>query len=72
MDFALTQAESYYTTLVTRIKSVTGYEDDLPVAYLGNIQDKTLYTSTQLFKEITVADGSRVILLIVPSVELMT
>lgn len=62
MDFALTQAESYYTTLVTRIKSVTGYQDDLPVAYLGNIKDKTLYTSTQLFNGITVADGSRAII----------
>lgn len=38
------QAISYFTTLITRIKSTEGYRDELPVSFLntGEIQDESL------------------------------
>ena len=37
------QAEAYYGSLVTRIRSVEGYNDDFPIAYIGfGITDSTL------------------------------
>ncbi len=44
IELSYKQAESYCTTLITQIKSVEGYSDELPVAFVGhNIKDKTLY-----------------------------
>lgn len=45
MDLSFQQAESYYTTLITQIKSLDGYTDDMPVVLIqnGKILDKTLY-----------------------------
>ena len=38
------QAKSYYTTIITQIKSVDGYTDKCKVALVGSdIQDETLY-----------------------------
>lgn len=38
------QAKSYFTTLITQIKSVEGYTDETKIAFVGDeIQDKTLY-----------------------------
>ena len=63
MQMTYNQAESYYTTLVTRIKSVQGYRDDLKVAYIGTIQDRTLYdANVKMFDDVTLAEGSREII----------
>jgi hypothetical protein len=44
MDLSYRQAENYYNTLITQIKSTQGYEDTMPIAMVGNeIQDATLY-----------------------------
>ncbi len=58
MNMTYQQTASYYTTLVTRIKSVPGYREDMKVAYLGNVQDKTIYEGKKLFDEITLTLGS--------------
>ena len=49
-EFEQQQAVSYYTTLITRIKSTPGYRDDLPVAYINerNIGDRSLYNIDEL------------------------
>lgn len=43
-EFLKEQTNSYFTTLVTQIKSLDGYSDELPVAYLNleNFHDETL------------------------------
>lgn len=39
------QAEAYYGSMVTRIRSTEGYRDELPVAYIGSaISDETMTT----------------------------
>lgn len=46
IQLSFEQAKSFYTTLVTQIKSVEGYSDELPIAVIENgnyIEDKTLY-----------------------------
>ena len=46
MQLTYEQATSFYTTLVTQIKSVEGYSDELPIAVVessSDIEDKTLY-----------------------------
>jgi hypothetical protein len=45
MNLGFEQATSYYTSLITQIKSVDGYRDDMSVALVGydNILDSTLY-----------------------------
>ena len=52
MDLSLQQAESYYTTLITQIKSVPEYTTDMPIA-LGQkggfiLEDQTLYNNEVL------------------------
>ena len=44
LEVCQTQAISYFTTLITRIKSVEGYKDELPVAYINayDKQDETI------------------------------
>lgn len=41
---------SYFTTLVTQIKNVSGYTDEMPVVYInaGNITDKSIYEMEEL------------------------
>lgn len=43
-NFLQEQAISYYTVLISEIKGTDGYNDDLPVAYIGerNIEDKSV------------------------------
>ncbi len=43
-NYAQQEAISYYTTLITRIKSAEGYDDEYPVAFVneGRISDATL------------------------------
>ncbi|MBP3604438.1 MAG: glucosyltransferase domain-containing protein [Lachnospiraceae bacterium] len=43
-NFMQEQTSSYYTTLITQIKSCDGYKDELPVVYIGKgkIEDLTL------------------------------
>lgn len=44
MKLSFEQAKSYFTTIITQIKSVDGYTDNCKVALVGNdIQDETLY-----------------------------
>lgn len=44
VELSYKQAESYCTTLITQIKSVAGYSDQMPVAFAGHdIEDGTLY-----------------------------
>jgi hypothetical protein len=44
LELSYEQAQSYCTTLVTQIKSVDGYSDELPVVFVGQeISDETLY-----------------------------
>lgn len=47
-DFAQQSAISYFTTLITQIKSTEGYKDDYPVIYLnaGAIADKSIQESS--------------------------
>ena len=47
MDLSLKQAESYYNTLTTQIKSIEGYRDDMTVLYVGStIQDDSFYDNS--------------------------
>ena len=50
ITFQQEQAISYYTTLTARIKSVEGYWDDIPVAFLNGekIEDDTIYNINEL------------------------
>ena len=46
IQLSFEQATSFYTTLVTQIKSVDGYSDDMPIAIIEgtlDIEDKTFY-----------------------------
>ncbi|MBD5469539.1 MAG: hypothetical protein HDR19_00045 [Lachnospiraceae bacterium] len=44
MQLSYEQAASYYTTMITQIKSVDGYRDDMKVAFSGtDLVDTTLY-----------------------------
>lgn len=46
MQLTYEQAKGFYTTLITQIKSVDGYTDDMPIAIIedeAKIEDKTLY-----------------------------
>lgn len=44
MDLCYEQATSYYTTVITQIKSLEGYSDELPIVFVGGrVEDKTLY-----------------------------
>ena len=49
-EFEQQQAVSYYTTLITRIRSTPGYRDDFPVAYINenHIEDENLYNIDEL------------------------
>lgn len=44
MQLSFEQASSYYTTMITKIKSIEGYDEDMKVVFSGvDIVDKTLY-----------------------------
>lgn len=46
MQLTYEQATSFYTTLITQIKSVEGYSDEMPIMVVessSHIEDKTLY-----------------------------
>lgn len=49
VHFLQEQTTSYYTTLITQIKSCEGYRDELPIAYvgMGKIEDATLAENSQ-------------------------
>lgn len=48
MELAQTQAISWSSTLVTRIQSVKGYKDDLPVTFINRVYDKDEFDSQSL------------------------
>ena len=51
LQLSYEQASSYCTTLVTQIKSVNGYSDDLPIVFVGHdISDESLYTNDVMSK----------------------
>lgn len=48
-EIVLKQAQSYNTTLITQIKSVSGYEPDMPVVFLGsNIEDSSFDSAEEI------------------------
>lgn len=51
MDLAKLEASSYYTTMVTQIKSLDHYSAELPLCLLGtNSEDETLYDLSAYYK----------------------
>ncbi len=51
MDLAKLEASSYYTTMVTQIKSLDHYSTELPLCLLGtNSEDETLYDLSAYYK----------------------
>ena len=55
-EFTQERLKSYYTTLITRIKSVEGYKDEYPVIYINenNIKDLSA-TELEEFEPIKLA-----------------
>lgn len=41
MDHTFSQAKAYYNVVVAQIKSLEGYRDDMPVALVGMVNDRT-------------------------------
>lgn len=51
IELSVEQAKSYYTTLITQIKSVEGYTDSCKVALVGNnVTDSTFYRNDVMNK----------------------
>lgn len=48
--FLQEEAKSYYTTMITQIKSTKGYNDEMPVTFVNSIynEDKSIYIIDQL------------------------
>jgi hypothetical protein len=47
MDLSYRQAESYFTTLITQVKSVEGYTEETPIAVIGEWgNDSSLYKNS--------------------------
>ncbi len=44
------ETKAYYTVLVTQIKSQEGYQEDMPVAFIGEAEDKTFPMFVQYSK----------------------
>lgn len=42
-ELSQSSIESFYTTVITQIKSTDGYESDMKVVFVGNVEDPTLY-----------------------------
>ena len=42
-ELSLSAAKSYYTTLITQIKSLEGYQEGMEVVLIGENQDSTIY-----------------------------
>ena len=42
-ELSLSAAKSYYTTLITQIKSMEGYQEDMEVVLIGENRDSTIY-----------------------------
>jgi hypothetical protein len=42
MNFSMEQAKAYYTVLISQIKSLDGYNEDMPVSLIGNSTDATI------------------------------
>lgn len=42
-ELSLCAAKSYYTTLITQIKSLEGYQEEMEVVLIGENHDKTIY-----------------------------
>jgi hypothetical protein len=50
MELAISEMQSYTTTLITQIKSVEGYKENMPVAFVGKNDDKTvLHLQEEIF-----------------------
>ncbi len=49
--YAQQSAHSYYTTLITQIKSVDGYDPSIPIYIQGQLDDEALYDLGSLFPE---------------------
>ena len=55
VHFLQEQTTSYYTTMITRIKSCEGYKDELPVVYIGTgkLDDATLTQNTDYLIDVS-------------------
>ena len=42
-ELSLSATKSYYTTLITQVKSLEGYREDMEVVLIGENQDRTIY-----------------------------
>lgn len=43
MDLGMSASKSYYTTLITQIKSLPDYDPEYPVVFVGHVEDPTLF-----------------------------
>lgn len=56
MELSFSAAKSYYTTLITQIKSQEGYREDMEVVLIGENQDSTIYKMKEdIFQEVEIA-----------------
>lgn len=54
-ELSLSAAKSYYTTLITQIKSLDGYQEDMEVVLIGDNQDSTIYEiRREFFQEVEI------------------
>lgn len=54
-ELSLSAAKSYYTTLITRIKSLEGYQEGMEVVLIGKNQDSTIYEiRREFFQEVEI------------------
>lgn len=54
-ELSLSAAKSYYTTLITQIKSLEGYQEEMEVVLVGENQDSTIYEiQREFFQDIEI------------------
>lgn len=54
VDLSQRSIESFYTTLITQIKSEDGYTADTEIVFVGEVQDPTLYPLTNEFGGVSI------------------
>lgn len=59
MDMSLRATESYYTTVITQIKSLDDYNPEYPVVFVGNSVDSTLYDLEEAYFKPVSVGGAR-------------
>lgn len=59
MDMSLKATESYYTTIITQIKSLEDYNPEYAVVFVGNSVDPTLYDLEEAYFQPVAIGGAR-------------